>query len=62
MAASSNQLYSFRCGEQIGLFFKRTRAAGIVSTSNPGHLWPGFFCAWKKALVPIAHKHYHSHK
>lgn len=36
MAASSNQLYSFRCGEQIGLFSKRARAAGIVSTSNPG--------------------------
>ena len=36
MVASSNQLYCFRCGEQIGLFFKRVRAAGIVSTSNPG--------------------------
>ena len=46
MAASSNQLYSFRCGEQIGLFFKRARAAGIVSTSNPGEQSPGFFYAW----------------
>jgi len=34
----------------------------IVSTSNPGDFSPGFFCAWKKALVLIAHKHYHSHK
>ena len=46
MAASSNQLYSFRCGEQIGLFSKRARAAGIVSASNPGQQWPGFFYAW----------------
>jgi len=46
MAASSNQLYIFRCGEQIGLFSKRARAAGIVSTSNPGQKWPGFFYAW----------------
>jgi hypothetical protein len=48
-------------GERSGRSIS-SNAAAIVSASNPGHLWPGFFCAWKKVLVLIAHKHYHSHK
>jgi hypothetical protein len=44
MAASSNQFYFFGCRQPSCLFSKRARAAGIVSTSNPGReiAW-GFF-------------------
>ena len=43
MAASSNQLFSFRCGKQHRVYFQRTRVAGIVSTSGPGReIAPGF--------------------
>ena len=47
-----------------GNFSKNTTKKNRINSfpPDPGHLWPGFFCAWKKALVPIAHKHYHSHK
>ena len=31
----------------VVIYSERARAAGIVSTSNPGQQWPGFFYAWK---------------
>ena len=46
VAASSNQLFSLRCGKQHRVYFQRTRVAGIVSTSGPGEQSPGFFYAW----------------
>ena len=48
--------------QDLGKNAQKIASSKLGLPSNPGQKWPGFFHAWKKVLVLIAHKHYHSHK